>query len=427
MWGRLVRAAMENRRRAVVGVLWLVGLLVPGLVIVAGAQAAGCKRGVVGLTSAFAFTGGEQCYTVPSGVAEIHVVATGASGASSGAGGSGGPGATVIADARVTPGEVLYVEVGGNASGPKGGFNGGGPAGAPTDETAPDGGGGGASDVRTCSSGSSRCVLTGTASDPRLVVAAGGGGGGGGGGGPPGQVSGSGGSASYDGTAGASAFMGYTGGGGGASQTQNGAGGVSNVGNPSGSSGSAGTGGAGGPSGGGGGGGGGAGWLGGGGGAGGGAYGAGGGGGSSFAPLGAVFGTAAAGVPASLAITPYATAPSGAGSTAPSGAGNTQQTMPASCQTVTNTVAGTVKVTQQRCVTDMITVIVKFTRHALVQATLSRAGVVYATGALTATHGVHQITLTDRRTVRPGRYRLTLTYRTAHGKRTVRSTIAIGS
>jgi len=111
---------------------------------------------------------------------------------------------------------------------------------------------------------------------------------------------------------------------------------------------------------------------------------------------------------------------------APSGAGNTQQTKPAFCQTVTNTVAGTVKVTQQRCVTDMITVIVKFTRHALVQATLSRAGVVYATGTLTATHGVHRITLNDRRTVRPGSYRLTLSYRTAHGKRTVRSTIAIG-
>jgi hypothetical protein len=78
----------------------------------------------------------------------------------------------------VTPGETLYVEVGGNGSAKTGGANGGG-AGGSGDFGGPDGGGGGgASDVRTCSASS--CALA--SSDTRLVVAAGGGGGGGGGG-----------------------------------------------------------------------------------------------------------------------------------------------------------------------------------------------------------------------------------------------------
>lgn len=119
--------------------------------------------------------------TVPPGVTHIDVVAVG------GRGGSGGGSAPVVgAGARVsgtlavTPGQKLYVLVGGNGrdtgcfnGGGAGGFNGG--AGSdPSNCGAAGGGGGGASDVRVCDP-SAPCVGT---VDPlgRLLVAAGGGG-----------------------------------------------------------------------------------------------------------------------------------------------------------------------------------------------------------------------------------------------------------
>jgi hypothetical protein len=110
----------------------------------------------------FSYTGGEQTFTVPAGVFSVHVVAVGAAGGTAGA--LGGAAAQVSADIGVTPGQTLYVEVGGagQASG-AGGFN-GGAAGAA--------GGGGASDIRT----SPRSA--GLSPDHRLLVAAGGGGGG---------------------------------------------------------------------------------------------------------------------------------------------------------------------------------------------------------------------------------------------------------
>ncbi len=110
----------------------------------------------------FSYTGAEQTYTVPAGTSWVRITASGATGGwSSGSGVVGGVGATVDTHVPVTPGQVLYVNVGGAGSYPgAGGWNGGGnggPYGA---------GGGGASDVRTTSGDLSA----------RIVVAAGGGG-----------------------------------------------------------------------------------------------------------------------------------------------------------------------------------------------------------------------------------------------------------
>jgi Glycine rich protein len=141
-------------------------------------------------TVTFEFTGGEQTFAVPAGVTHIHVVAIGAAGGDSGGAGGGAGQATV--DIAVTPGQTLYVEVGGRGkdggAGGAGGFNGGaaGNSGAA--------GGGGASDVRT----SPRAA--GLSPDDRLAVAAGGGGGGG----SAGSVGGGGGLAEEEGKEGES-------------------------------------------------------------------------------------------------------------------------------------------------------------------------------------------------------------------------------
>jgi hypothetical protein len=124
-------------------------------------------------TCTFAYTGSEQTFEVPLGVSTIHVEATGAPGAVGTLGGTAGRGAQVSGDLTVTPGQLLYVNVGGaptNVLGTciggvacVGGFNGGG-------SSVVGGGGGGASDVRTVSS-----VQSGSL-DSRLIVAGGGGG-----------------------------------------------------------------------------------------------------------------------------------------------------------------------------------------------------------------------------------------------------------
>lgn len=118
-------------------------------------------------TLTFLYTGGEQTFTVPAGVTSLHVVAIGAAGGDATAA-KGGAGAKVVADLGVTPGQTLYIEVGGKgeteAEGGVGGFNGGGAGG---------GGGGGASDIRTLP------FASGLTTDTRLVVAGAGGGGGG--------------------------------------------------------------------------------------------------------------------------------------------------------------------------------------------------------------------------------------------------------
>src|SRR4051794_22158087 len=99
-------------------------------------------------TTNFSFTGAEQSYTVPSGVTSLYITATGARGGGPTTGyGTGGRGAVAAGAISVTPGQTLYVQVGGIGGQPQGGFNGGGAAGLRNGLSG--WGGGGASDVRT--------------------------------------------------------------------------------------------------------------------------------------------------------------------------------------------------------------------------------------------------------------------------------------
>jgi len=122
----------------------------------------------------FKYTGGAQTFNVPNDVYQIQIDATGGNGESTVYGNTtipGGYGGRVIATLSVKPHQHLIVYVGGNGSGPTGGFNGGEEAGIGevSSSDLAGAGGGGASDVRT-----------GTALDERIVVAGGGGGAGGG-------------------------------------------------------------------------------------------------------------------------------------------------------------------------------------------------------------------------------------------------------
>lgn len=130
-------------------------------------------------TKAFPFTGAPQPFTVPGGVFSISITAFGAAGGGTWGPAYGGFSQGVLA---VTPGETLWVYVGGKgantgAGGALGGWNGGGGGGASTSGLVGCGGGG-ASDVRQ----------GGQALANRKIVAGGGGGqgrftnGGGGGG-----------------------------------------------------------------------------------------------------------------------------------------------------------------------------------------------------------------------------------------------------
>ena len=113
----------------------------------------------------FNYTGASQTWVVPNCVYTINVTAEGASGGGS----NSGQGAVISGTLNVTPGQTLYINVGGQGSTTSGGFNGGGaPAGANSLAGASFGGGG-ASDINTS-----------TNLNDRLIVAAGGGGMGGG-------------------------------------------------------------------------------------------------------------------------------------------------------------------------------------------------------------------------------------------------------
>lgn len=120
----------------------------------------------------FAHTGAEQEFVVPEGVASVTIEARGARGGDGyGSGSNYGRGGYVEATLPVTPGETLYVYVGGPGAGgfqldtSAGGFNGGGDSSSGGNLTS--GAGGGASDVRQAGN---------TLAD-RVVVAGGGGGG----------------------------------------------------------------------------------------------------------------------------------------------------------------------------------------------------------------------------------------------------------
>jgi len=123
------------------------------------------------VTVIFNYTGGQQTWVVPAGVTSVSVDARGASGGvGAGWGGSpggGGYGGRTQATITVTPGETLYIYVGGLGGTPTAGYNGGG---AGWDiYCGSGGGGGGASDVRK----------GGLVLGNRVIVAAGGAGGGG--------------------------------------------------------------------------------------------------------------------------------------------------------------------------------------------------------------------------------------------------------
>jgi hypothetical protein len=115
------------------------------------------------------FTGSVYNYTIPCGVTSVHIETVGAAGAAgatggnSASGGSGGLGGYAAGDLAVTPGQQLFVVVGGMGATPTGGFNGGGNGGSTN-----AGGGGGATDIR----------VNGTNLTDRILVAGGGGGGG---------------------------------------------------------------------------------------------------------------------------------------------------------------------------------------------------------------------------------------------------------
>ncbi len=133
----------------------------------------------------FSYTGGEQTYTVPTGVTLLGLGVQGASGGEDNNGGQSGEG--MVGYVATSSGKDLYVEVGQTGAYAGGAtFGGGGAAGAPPSVVSGGLGeyasaGGGASDVRTCSALAASCPGGSTSLDSRLLVAAGGGGWGGGG------------------------------------------------------------------------------------------------------------------------------------------------------------------------------------------------------------------------------------------------------
>jgi len=108
----------------------------------------------------FNYTGGLQTWVVPSGVTSVTIQAWGAQGGSA-SGGTPGYGGYSTGTLAVTPGQTLYIYVGGQGGATGGaGYNGGGTG------SSAGGGGGGASDVR----------YGGTALANRKIIAGGGGG-----------------------------------------------------------------------------------------------------------------------------------------------------------------------------------------------------------------------------------------------------------
>ena len=178
---------MRGWRRVVAAGIAASAVLPVVSVAPAFALPAGCSQVANTVTCTYSYTGDEQQFTVPTGVTSINITGIAGKGGAGflpgsfdGTPGVGGFGATVTGTISVTPGETLFVEVGGNgtsnSAGGAGGFNGGG-NGSSIGGFA-SGGGGGASDVRTVSCGSPCDTLEATSLASRLLVAGGGGGGG---------------------------------------------------------------------------------------------------------------------------------------------------------------------------------------------------------------------------------------------------------
>jgi hypothetical protein len=145
--------------------------------VVAAAAVLLSAASAFGATAQSFTTPGESSFVVPAGVTQVAVdMAGGQGGGGLVANCQGGAGARITGVIHVTPGQKLYVEVGGaggdetNGKSAAGGYNGGG---AGSEESWASGGGGGASDLRT------QPASSGLGSDPRILVAGGGGGGGG--------------------------------------------------------------------------------------------------------------------------------------------------------------------------------------------------------------------------------------------------------
>jgi len=144
----------------------------------AGLVSAGATQASAATVQRFAFTGAQQFFAVPAGVTSLHAVAIGGRGGTGAtAPAAGGFGGVATADLKVTPGEILLVNVGGNGGSPTGapggagGYNGGGAGGNSGDPAGKGGGGGGGfSEVRDA----------GSALSSAFIVSAGGGGSGGG-------------------------------------------------------------------------------------------------------------------------------------------------------------------------------------------------------------------------------------------------------
>ena len=137
----------------------------------AGIQAAMRKPNITHIYT-FPYTGAIQQFIVPNRVTAIQVNAVGAKGGTGAGGQTGGAGANITSTLNVTPGQVLYVVVGGfpgTSATPKYGFAGAG--GVANSSTANGAAGGGLSGVFTSSSPSNTNAL---------IVAGGGGGGAGG-------------------------------------------------------------------------------------------------------------------------------------------------------------------------------------------------------------------------------------------------------
>jgi hypothetical protein len=177
---RLSAAGRSTLAVASAGVLATLGAIVPAAAPAAAVSPPslpdGCTQASIGgtVTCTYTDTGAEQTFSVPTGVTSVDLSAVGAHGGATPFSNGAGPGGTASITAYgVTPGNTLYVEVGGNggngaSASAAGGFNGGGDGGF---GSTPGAGGGGASDVRTTARATSGSLNT------RVLVAAGGGGG----------------------------------------------------------------------------------------------------------------------------------------------------------------------------------------------------------------------------------------------------------
>ncbi len=164
------------RNRFTSGLQRVTGYCATALTTIAMAASTAYAHPPTSTTTTFNYTGAVQTYTVPGGITSLSINATGAAGGIGGTVGSpyaGGAGGRTTAILSVTPGDVLYIYVGGRgndatnvSSTGAGGYNGGGTR---SGGLAPFAGqGGGASDVR----------VGGTDLYSRVLVAGGGGGGG---------------------------------------------------------------------------------------------------------------------------------------------------------------------------------------------------------------------------------------------------------